>query len=79
MERIDISGQNFMNYYKTLTNIKCDFADISVIPVFNLTGLFANLKRLGEGQNSSPPNLAISGQIMMKLGKDIPWVEIFTI
>ena len=40
------------------------------------TGLFANLKRLG-GQNGLPPNLAISSQMTMKLGKDITWEEIF--
>ena len=43
------------------------------------TGLFANLKRLGGGgQNGPPPNLAISRQMTMKLGKDILWVEILT-
>ena len=43
------------------------------------TGLFANLKRLGGGQNGPfPPNLAISRQMTMKLGKDILWVEIVT-
>ena len=36
------------------------------------TGLFANLK------DWPPPNLAISCQMTMKLGKDILWVEIFT-
>ena len=42
------------------------------------TGLFANLKRLGGGGAKwSPPNLAISGQMTMKLGKEILWVEIF--
>ena len=67
-------------------------------PVQNLnlisTGLFANLKRLGEAKPymdwafcktkktgeskmpSSPPNLAILSQMMMKVGKDILWVEI---
>ena len=43
------------------------------------TGLFANLKNWGEGGKMAPsPNLAISSQITMKLGKDILWVEIFT-
>ena len=45
------------------------------------TGLFANLKRLGGGHFAPPPpprNLAISSQIIMKLSKDILWVEIFT-
>ena len=32
------------------------------------TGLFANIKRLGHF--APPPNLAISSQMMMKLGKD---------
>ena len=43
------------------------------------TGHFANLKRLegGGGQNGLPPNLAISSQMTMKLGKDILWGEIF--
>ena len=41
------------------------------------TGLFANLKRLG-GAKWPTPNLAISGQMTMKLGKVILWVEIFT-
>ena len=43
-----------------------------------LTGLFANLKRLGGGGKMAPPNLAISGQMTMKLGKNILWVEILT-
>ena len=42
------------------------------------TGLFAKLKRLGGGQNGPPPNLAISSQMTMKLGKGILWAEIFT-
>ena len=42
------------------------------------TGLFANLKRLGGGAKLPPPNLAISSQMTMKLGKDILSVEIFT-
>ena len=43
------------------------------------TGLFANLKRLGGGGHfGPPPNLAISSQKTMKLGKGILWVEIFT-
>ena len=43
------------------------------------TGLFANLKRLGGGAFCSPPlNFAISSQKMMKLGKSILWVEVFT-
>ena len=41
------------------------------------TGFFANLKRLGGRQNASLPNLAVSSQMTMKLGKDILWVEIF--
>ena len=36
------------------------------------TGLFPNLKRLGGS------HLAISCQMTMELGKDIPWVEICT-
>ena len=40
------------------------------------TGRFANLKRLGGGGNA-PPNLAISSQLTMKLGKDMLWLEIF--
>ena len=45
------------------------------------TGVFPNLKRLGwwgGGENSSPPNLAISSQMMMKLGMDILWVKILS-
>ena len=42
------------------------------------TGLFANLERLGRGEKCPPPNLAISNQMTLKLGKDILWVEIFT-
>ena len=42
------------------------------------TGLFANLKRLGGAFAPPPPNLAISSQKTMKLGKGILWVEIFT-
>ena len=42
------------------------------------TGLFANLKRLGGGGGRQNRNLAISGQMTMKLGKDIQWVEIFS-
>ena len=43
---------------------------IALNPIW--TGLFANLKRLGEGQlPPPPPNLAISNQMTMKLGKDI--------
>ena len=44
------------------------------------TGLFANLKKIGGrgGGNELPPNLAISCQMTIKLGKDILWVEIFT-
>ena len=44
------------------------------------TRLFANLKRLGGGGGGQypPPKLAISSQMMMKLGKDVLWVEIFT-
>ena len=45
--------------------------DYCINPIW--TGLFANLKGLG-----APPNLTISSQMMMKLGKDIIWVEIFT-
>ena len=30
------------------------------------------------GQNGPPPNLAISSQIMLKLGMEILWVEIFS-
>ena len=41
------------------------------------TGLFANLKGRGGGAKWPPPNLAISSQITMKLGRDILWVEIF--
>ena len=40
------------------------------------TGLFANLRKLGR-QNGPPPNLAVSSQMTMKLGKGILWVEIF--
>ena len=40
------------------------------------TGLFADLKRLW-GPKWPPPNLTVSGQMTMKLGKDILWVEIF--
>ena len=32
----------------------------------------------GGGQNDPSPNLAVSSQITVKLGKGIPWVEIFT-
>ena len=39
------------------------------------TGLFPNQKRRG---GIPPPNLPISRQNTMKLGKDIFWVEIFT-
>ena len=46
------------------------------------TGFFANLKRVGGGGGGEakwlPPNLDISSQMTMKLGKDILWVEIFT-
>ena len=43
------------------------------------TGFFANLKRLGGGEAKwLPPNLDISSQMTMKLGKDILWVENFT-
>ena len=44
------------------------------------TGLFANPKRLGggEGKMAQPPNLAISSQMTMKLGKGILWIEIFS-
>ena len=41
-------------------------------------GLFANLKRRGEGHFGPPPNLAISSQITIKFGKGVLWVEIFT-
>ena len=41
------------------------------------TGPFTNLKRL-ESEPPPPPNLAISGQMTTKLGKNILWVEIFT-
>ena len=41
------------------------------------TGIFASLRDWGGGQNA-PPNLAISSQMMMKVGKNILWVEIFT-
>ena len=41
-------------------------------------GLFANVKRMGGGAFWPPPNLTISSQMMMKLGKNIIWVEIFT-
>ena len=43
------------------------------------TGLFANLKRLGGHFAPLPhPNLVISSQKTMKLGKGILWVDIFT-
>ena len=42
------------------------------------TGLFANLKRPGGRAKCPSPNLAISSQMAMKLGKDILWVEIST-
>ena len=43
-------------------------------------GIFASLKKTGEGakMSPSPPNLAISSQMTMKVGKNIQWVEIFT-
>ena len=41
------------------------------------TGLFANLERL-EGHFGPPPNLAISSQMTMKLGKNVLWIKIFT-
>ena len=48
----------------------------------NLFGLgFCQPKKTGEGgQNAPPPlpNLAISNQMTMKVGKNILWVEIFT-
>ena len=43
------------------------------------TGLFANLKDWGAFCPPPPhPNLAISCQMTIKLGKDILWVETFT-
>ena len=39
------------------------------------TGLFADLKRLGGGAKWPPPNVAISTQMIMKLGNDILWVD----
>ena len=41
------------------------------------TGLFAKLKILGA-QMAPSPNLTISSQMTMNLGKDILWEEIFT-
>ena len=41
------------------------------------TRLFSDLKRLTGAKCPSPPNLAISSQMTMKLGRDIPMVEIF--
>ena len=48
--------------------------------VLYLDWAFANLKRLGRGgeQNGPPSNLAISSQMMMKFGKDILCLKIFT-
>ena len=48
---------------------------VSFYPIW--TGLVANLKR-PETFLLPPPNLAISSQMTMKLGKDILWVGIFT-
>ena len=44
------------------------------------TGLLCQPEKTGEGGVGfgAPPNLAISSQMTMKLGKDILWVEIFT-
>ena len=42
------------------------------------TGLIANLKSLEGILAPLHPNLAISYQITIKLGKGILWVEIFT-
>ena len=60
-----------------------NFDEILVTNNFNpiWTGLFANLKGLGRGKihfAPPPPNLTISCQKTMKLGKRILWVEIFT-
>ena len=41
------------------------------------TGLFENLRHFAPPP-SPPPNLVISSQMMMKFGKDILWLEIFT-
>ena len=41
-------------------------------------GFLATKKTGDEEQNGPSPNLAISSQMTMKLGKDILWVEIFT-
>ena len=39
---------------------------------------FCQPKNTGGGGILPPPNLAISSQKTMKLGKGIPWVESFT-
>ena len=56
------------------------FGNVRSISVSNpiWTGPFANPKRLGAKFSLPlPPNLAISNQMMMKLGKSILWIEIF--
>ena len=50
-----------------------------IIGQLTLFGLgFSPTQKDWGGYFGPPPNLAISGQMMMKLGKDILWVEIFT-
>ena len=52
-------------------------ARLSINP--NLDWAFFQPKKTGGGgQNGTPPNLAFSSQMTMKLGKGILWVEIFT-
>ena len=73
----------FLIYFILLTLLIMTFVILKLLVViFNVnpiwTGLFANLKRLGEGGEWSPFNFAISSQMMLKLNKDIIWIEIFT-
>ena len=44
----------------------------------NLDSAFCQPKKLGGGAFWPPPNLVISSPVMMKLGKYILWVGVFT-
>ena len=61
------------NFYSVTT-----LMDLSIVLTLSGQGFLPTYKHLGGGHFAPPPNLAISSQMTMKLGKGILWIKIFT-